>query len=523
MNARMKLLGVLVRKDLRVFWALVVPIVALNVFMQFDDLVQRLGWVGAIAGVPWVLTSMLLIFLLFHEDAAAGVKSDWMTRPMPGMVMLASKCVSIVLVILLPSLVAAVLNAMHEGYALREAVVAGVAGCLNGTVLTIFLCVMALAALTANIRQGLIALVLATLVGMFAVAGVVDLPQQETSGYYPWMVARPLQVLMSLGALAVLWMQYRRRGNGARVLAGVVVLVAGTYLFTMVWLATTRWPRLFAVQEWLSPDPAAESSVAVSVSPGCFPARTLEMRSSVAANGPTQVPIGTFPEYQWAQAGADAVAFSVRLVAERLPEGGLLALDRAELTYRTAGGVVAPVYAARITGQWASGRWVRTDSGMQATDRYWMLSKPQYEKLAADPSVTTHIEYSLSLLAPSATAVFNGDGKREFREGIGYCGAHILATGVVTVNCYRTGEQPALLMARLEGQPDIESRASGDPDFTPAVLDFSGGRRHYIQFHVTDVTTARVQVTAYEARAHFTRQFDVPGVLGGPVSSCPVP
>jgi hypothetical protein len=260
----------------------------------------------------------------------------------------------------------------------------------------------------------------------------------------------------------------------------------------------------------------------VSLSPGCFPARKLEARSGVASDGATQVPIGAFPEVQWAAAGADALAFGVRLVAERLPEGGVLALDRAALTYRTAGGDVTPLYTARTMGQWTAGRWISTDSGQQATNRYWMLSKAQYQKLAEDPSVTTHVEYSLSLLAPSATAVFNADGKREFREGIGYCGARIYATGDVNVNCYRSGDQPALLMAKLEGQPDIESRASGDPDFTPAMLDFWGGRRHYMQLHVKDVTTARVQVTAYEARAHFTRRFDVPGVLGGPVSSCPV-
>jgi hypothetical protein len=165
-----------------------------------------------------------------------------------------------------------------------------------------------------------------------------------------------------------------------------------------------------------------------------------------------------------------------------------------------------------------------TESGMPAMDRYWMLSKEQYQRLVADPSVTTHVDYSLSLLAPGSTAAFAADGRREFHDGIGYCGATVYrSTGEANIDCYRTGDQPALFVARVEGRSDIEGRASRLPDFTPAMFDFWSGRRHNIQLRVTDAPTPRVQVTAYEARVHFTRQFDVPGILGGPVSSCPLP
>ncbi len=378
-----------------------------------------------------------------------------------------------------------------------------------------FLCVMAVAVLTANLLQAIVALLACAVVGIFFAAAMFEPPADDgvASSYDLWMRMRPVELLVTFAAMAVMWIQYRRhRSYTALVLAGMVVLAAGTFLFTV------SPGRLFGLQKRLSPEPAAESSVAVSLLPGCFPTRTLEGRDGAAA-GSAQIPVGIFPEAQWARLGDGAVAFAVRLVVDRLPAGGRLVLDRAELAYRTAdGGTV------RLARGQANSKLVLTESGLPALDRYWMLSKEQYQRLVADPSVTMHVDYSLSLLAPGATAVFTADHRRKFHDGIGYCGARVYrTTGEVGVNCYRVGDQPALLVARMEGQPDIEGRASGEPDFAPAMVDFWGGHRHYIQLPGSDGATPRVQVTAYEARAHFTRQFDVPGVLGGPVSSCPLP
>jgi hypothetical protein len=118
--------------------------------------------------------------------------------------------------------------------------------------------------------------------------------------------------------------------------------------------------------------------------------------------------------------------------------------------------------------------------------------------------------------------VFAADGRHAYRPGIGFCGASDrYSDRNAFVNCYVVGDQPALLTARLEGQPGVDDRPGGAPDFTPALLDFWGGDRHYM--NVAAAAAKQLRVTAYEARAHFTRQFDVPGVLGGPVSSCPLP
>jgi hypothetical protein len=306
----------------------------------------------------------------------------------------------------------------------------------------------------------------------------------------------------------VLGVLYRRR-HGRR--AALVLIVAAVLVGSALLLTMSR-SRMFSVQKWLSPDPAAASSVALSLQPGCFAARRTPAGETSTA--------GMFPYQQRMRAGADALEVAVRLVVDGLPDGGQL-VSRAQLTYSTADGATVSLGAGTTLTQWDQ-QWLKTASGRRAIDQYWLLPKAVYQRLAADPGVVAHVDYSLSLLAPGASAVIAADGARAYRAGIGYCDAAPNGdSSAVLVNCYRVGDQPALLAARAEGKPDIEDRSSGNPDFTPAVLDFWGGRRH--RMFVMDAATPRVRVTAYEARAHFSRRFDVPGVLGGPVSSCPPP
>ena len=123
-----------------------------------------------------------------------------------------------------------------------------------------------------------------------------------------------------------------------------------------------------------------------------------------------------------------------------------------------------------------------------------------------------------------AAARSTHDGRRAWRPGIGYCGAEFdRAQGAVRVDCYKWGAQPALLVANTVGGSDINPQTGGPPDYTPAAIDFWGGRRHNVSLASPGGETPRVIVTTYRARAHFDRTVVVPGVIGGPVSSCPAP
>jgi hypothetical protein len=499
------------------FWPFAALTAGFTALSQFPAIVQQLGVVGALVQVAIPLATILLILVVMHEDAVVSLKHDWLTRPIPRATMLAAKSVFIAAAILLPAVLGGVLNGLYVGRPPGEAFLSGVAGGLGGDQLLIVLSVMAFAAMTAGVRQAVVTFLIGT-----AVLGLVSLVVARASGLFEgagisgsvWIISRAMVLLIAFAALAALALQYRRhRGRAAWVLLGAVVLAGAMYVASM------SWPRMFALQKRLSPDPAAESAVVVSLMPGCFPARILEADKAGASGVAADITPDMFGDPQRQRAGADAIAFAVRLVVDRLPEGGRLAMGHADLSYQTADGNTVSLGAGRPSVQWNV-----TESGLPTRDYYWLLPKQDYARLAAEATAATHIDYSLSLLEPRATAAFTADGQRALHAGIGYCGAPFdRATGKVDVDCYRFGSQPALLVARFEGQPGIEGRASSHADFTPAALDFWGGQRHRIPLRASGAGAPRVQVTAYEGRAHFNRQFIVPGVLGGPASSCPAP
>lgn len=525
MNSHMKVLRAVLRKDLRQFWPLAVLTALLQALASYDAIMRKLVVIESLVMPAVFLATGLFILLVFHEDSPVTGRREWLTRPVPGMTMLAVKFALVVLVVVLPPVLGYIVGGLHLGRPPLEVLVTSLAEGLGGAVPLVTLCAMAFAALTSSIRQAIVVFlagVILLLFGAIYFSGTIEypVPLWFTDSIGPaagsdWVLSRALELLLAFTALAVLWAPYRRRGRRvALLLICMAMLVGGTLAATM------SRPRMFGVQKWLSPEPAAAASVAASLEPGCFPARTLQAPDEADPSPGERITAGIFPPLQRMRAGADAVAFVVRLVVDPLPEGGQL-VGRAQLTYSTADGRTVSL-GAGSTSQPSDQQWVKTESGQRAMDHYWLLSKKDYELLAADPGVTAHFDYSLSLLGPKATAVFAADGGRAFRPGIGYCGTTVSGTAKwVNVNCYRVGDQPALLAARLNAQPDIEDHTSGQPDFTPAILDFWGGRRH--RMYVADATGLPVRVTAYEARAHFTRQFDVPGVLGGPPSSCPLP
>jgi hypothetical protein len=526
MNSRRKLLRAVLRKDLQLFWLFALFTAALNVLANLKALVVLNKWTAGLLPVAVFLATNLFILLVFHEDSAVTGKRDWLTRPVPGMTMLAAKCIFVVAATVLPGVLGLILNEFYIGRPPVVALISGAAQGLAGVALWSPLGVMALAALTSSIRQAIVVVVAAIVMLTVGYGVWVTSNLAFESGFTDnldrasgsaWILAAPLELLGTLAAVAALWIVYHGRHGrrAALVLVGMVLLASSTYLATM------NWSRMFGLQKWLSPDPAAPSSIALSLRPGCFAVRTVAPFGESAASAAQKIPAGIFSDEQGGRAGDDAVAIAVHLVADHIPEGGQLVVSRALLTYRAADGAAVFLGTGRTVEQSAR-QWAKTESGQREFEQYWLLSKKDYQRLTTDPGATAHVDYSLSLLNRKATTVLAVDGRGAFRSGVGHCGAIASRTDKgAGVYCYRVGDQPALLAARLDGQPDVEDRPSGYPDFTPAIFDFWGGHLHYM--HVADAAASQVRVTAYEARAHFTRQFDVPGVLGGPASACPPP
>lgn len=519
MGRPLSIFGAILRKDIRLFWQFAALISALIVLWEFPSLVARLGPLAGIVRASIPFAGIILILVVLYEDAVMSVKHDWLARPISGTTLLLAKCTFILLAIVAPSVLGGIAGNLYEGRSVGEAVLAGVSSGASGGSLTLLVIVMAFAALTGSIRQAIVVFlagmaVLAVLALMiFSVLGVRGLGEAIGSSGSVWVMTLPITLALTLVAVSVLWMQYRyRHTRAAQIVVGAAV-IAGT-----VFLALMNWPRIFAVQKWFAKDPAAQSAVLVELAKGCFPARDLEMdRGDAAASAAAGITGDLYSEDQRKSAGPGAIAFATQLILRSLPEGDRLTLGPALLVYRTAGSTVSRLYPGRV-------QWKATDEGLLAANHYWLLPRSEFQRLAALGAVQMHISYSMSLLAPTADAEFLADGRRQFYPGIGYCGATFdRATGFVDVDCFKAGAQPAQLVAGLNGAPEIESKASDWPDFTPAALNFWGGKRHAIQLRAKGNDVPRVNVTALEARAHFDRRLVVPGVLGGPVSGCPAP
>jgi hypothetical protein len=293
----------------------------------------------------------------------------------------------------------------------------------------------------------------------------------------------------------------------------VVATVVGTWIVVLM-----GWSPVFAIQKALSPDPDAAGSIQVTLEEGCFPARVLGTDGDGASGVNAGLTAQRYSEEHRKIAGPNALAFSTRVNAP-LPDGNLLVVNHVEARYVSGGRELRRLRPGRTSS-----------SVMKAADQppvanhYWLLPADDAKRLAADSMVETRLNYSLSLLAPKNTARFPADGSRNYYDGIGYCGADFDgASGAVAVSCFKPGVQPAFLEVNIEGSTESAGSRPFPMNFAPVVLDFWGGKRSDIQLVAHGSEIPRVIVTAYEARAHFDRQFIRPGVLGGPLSACPTP
>jgi hypothetical protein len=517
MSRHISLVGALLRKDLRLFWPYAALIAVLLAIWQIPPLVAQIGPLAGIVQVALQFGVVALILLVVYEDAVVSLKHDWLTRPMAGTTLLLEKALFIAGTVLVPSILGTMIYNLYLGNSVAESLLTGVSKGASGDVLLGIVIGMAFAAVTAGIRQGIIVF-LAVIVGLALASallrGIYDYGPPPTVTGSGWMIVRGVQLTLALAAAAVLWVQYHYRHTSAsRVIAAAAVVAIVALGMAL------SWPRAFSLQKLMANDPVADAAVQVVLEGECFPARKLGDAGEVSSSAAKITP-DLFLEEERQQAGAGAIAFMTRLDKQAVPAGNRLVVDMVSIKYRGATGKQArPKVSMRVFLQ-----RMTADSGAAAADHYWLLPAADYLRLAAIPGVETQLDYSLSLLAPKVTIQLLADGTRAYYPGIGYCSATVdAATEVVAVDCFKAGAQPAQLVAYLDGSSPDRGIASRRADYTPAVLDFWGGIRHSIRLSGSAGQNSRVNVTAFEARAHFDRQIVVPGVLGGVTTACPAP
>lgn len=520
MTAQTSQLAPLLRKDFQLFWPFGALIGTLLALTQFPNLMQQLGSMADIVDLTVRLGTVLLVLLVCHEDAVVSLKHDWLTRPISGPTVLLAKSIVVFLAIFVPSILGSVLYHLSQGYPLSESLLAGWSKGMSGGLVQFVVLAMGLAALTANIREAVVALLGAFVVLSAMTMGIALLrgtPESVVANGSGWILRRLMDVWQLSAAVVVLWLQYRyRRTLQARIIAGVAMVILGA-LFE-----AATWPRVFSVQK-LFGSPALALQVQTALKPGCFPARVLDSGQEASASADTPISVQRYSDEHRRVAGARAVAFATRLVVTGAPADAILTVNRVEIAFPRPEATENPLRPGLT-----SSRWIRTSADAPSVDHFWLLPRAEYQRLADASAAQTQVNYSLSLLRPSASATFLADGQRRYYSGIGFCGATLdRGTASVTVDCFKPGAQPALLTATpKEPKDSVEIHRPRElPDFTPPWLDFWGGHRHILSIARVQAGNEPLQVTvtAYKAQAHFDRQIVVPGVLGGPVSACPAP
>jgi hypothetical protein len=499
------------RKDCRELWPQAAPTAAVVAIAM-----AALGttWLNL---VPALLITMLVVRII-QSDSSATVQHDWLTRPVPWTALLVAKAAFMFLWIALPFVLGRTVRGLIGGYSLGEAWLEGVQ---QSVPLAAMLGIIGVAsAITASLWQALLILAgtwlfhepaLAFIIGRGVRIGGLDLIAFRFTGT-AWVRDWSVGLLWIVMCALILWWQYGRRKTvqARTIYAGLVALAL---LVSALMLAPSR---TFAIQRQLGPDAAAASRVVLELMPGCFASRLADASANTTqANG--SLGLVMVPDSLLRFEGSDAVAFGTVLTEREPARNGHVILGRPTAKYVDAEG--RTLFTLRGFGGASDSNM--TGDGRPGLTHYWLLSRARYQELAARLDVSLQIDYSLSLLVPKTRVVVPVDGPREFHAGLGYCGARQSdGFGGVLVDCFKTGLQPALLLANEAGGAPSTDRSENGPDFTPVMLSPFAGQRYQISL---GMQPSHVQITAYEARAHFERRITAPGVLGGTKEACPAP
>ena len=103
--------SIVLHKDLRLLWplaALAASLILMQALYDWDN--SRIGFYLPIAAI---LASALFGIALVHQDPPAGLRHDWLTRPVPRLAPLGAKALLFAGVVLLPAGLAAAIDALR--------------------------------------------------------------------------------------------------------------------------------------------------------------------------------------------------------------------------------------------------------------------------------------------------------------------------------------------------------------------------------------------------------------------------
>lgn len=271
------------KKDARLLWPLVVLATVAHglsaIVAGFSTGVSELY----VASIPLAFVSLLAIVVLVvsvaHQELLPGAQQDWLIRPISRLDLLTAKLLFVVLLVLGPICVCDVAFGLAHQFSLWEALGASLR---RSAAHLCFICVPTLigAALTRTLTGFVVTVVAAglALVTLLAIASTLGVAPLLSRSGVSWITMCNWAALSVLAALTILPVQYlKRRTVQARWWSGglLVCAVACTML---------PWRVGFAIQQRLSSQPGAGSSVSLQYDPAT-PARLMRRAGPPGANG----------------------------------------------------------------------------------------------------------------------------------------------------------------------------------------------------------------------------------------------
>jgi len=480
-------------KDCKLEWKLVLAL-AIVQFANSAVLIQ-LGRVRQL--IPLLVMTILvgiafLIASVVYQDAIPGVRQDWLVRPIQRKDLLLAKFLFVVIAVHGPMLLADLFRDLANGFGFG----ASLASALSRSLFILFalsLPLLAFASLTKNILEAIAAalLVILSFVAFTMLLDATRARQLLGESSIAWIQVTAQALVGLLGAAVVLGLQYfRRRTIVARGLAAAAI--AGALLTMFV-----PWNTAFAVQERLSTNPDAASSITVAFDPS----------------------IGKFTTEAAYINDVNAFVF-LPLRFEHLPAGSVLISDRAELRIQNE-----TISARHGVFDGSVSVWQEDGDG-PAAHLMEVLPGELYQRVQDQPE-NLEIELSLTLFAPKSVETVPALNGKVHTPDLGWCttGFNIPHTAI-RLACVPLEKMPPCLRIRLH---DAASGLSNPPisqcqgNYTPFndALYLMPPEARDIPFRDLDgrvkfpiapsqLPESQIQIQTYQPIAHFTRTVQVP-------------
>jgi hypothetical protein len=502
----------ILRKDLRLLWALVLVLAAIE--LAAACLRMSIGLYPV--GLPVVMVRYLgllsligvavLTMAMMYQDPLLGVRQDWLIRPIRRGHLIIAKLLFLMVFILGPVLLVDLGECLADGFGLRASLGASV-GQVVALLFSVGLPMMMLGAVTRSITE----LFVVAAAGIIVIVALHLLDGVAGTGL-DWMVSATWYAFALVGAAVVICLQYFRRQTAlARCLMGAG---AGAVLLS----AFLPWHTAFSLQERLSKDPSSASRIVLAFSPQ----------------------LGSFKVPRGAAVGASRGVY-VPLRVSGVPTDAIVLMDRANVRITDMGGKTLyedeTYAAARGIGGVNAGLEVRQTGHDDAPIEFHQrirIPEALYAKLSNQP-VRMQIDYSLTLFRAAATHSIPATNGHEKLEGFGRCATNIDTEGDdVQLRCLNTDGSPRCLTAYLEYTPSglrnpethrcfpwynpfpMEFGPNGiwgalDPVGLNAAFFDRSGLTHY-PVDGSKIADSRLVIETYEPRDHFTRQLNIPAI-----------